>query len=57
MEKVGRVLLFCVNVLINLFLIGVFVFCLVWLISGQPPREALINIMTFIEESGHHLFW
>ena len=57
MEKIGHILLLCVNILIDVFLVGVFIFCLVWLISGEPPREALIKMMQGIEETWHHLLW
>ena len=53
MEKIGHILLLCVNILIDVFLIGVFIFGLVWLISGEPPREALIKVMQGVEKTWH----
>ena len=53
MEKFGRILLFCINLIINIFLVCVFLFVLIWLISGTPPKKAFQMPLVWIEKAGN----
>ncbi|MGN0919649.1 MAG: hypothetical protein ACI4OR_02690 [Alphaproteobacteria bacterium] len=51
MEKLGEFLLLILNILINVFLIGVVLLLLLWIIWGITPKQSLQKSIMWIEDA------
>ena len=51
MEKLGKILLFILNIFINIFLISLVIFLLLWLLGGIKPEESIQKVGSWIEQT------
>ena len=51
MKKFGRILLLCLNILIDIFVLVVVIFLALWLFWGIPPERSVQRTMVWIENT------
>lgn len=55
MEKLGRILLFILNILLDIFLVLVAVVLVLWLFWDIPPENSVKISATWVEQKWNHL--